>query len=46
MTKQQDHTLDKFEVRLFPSVHIRTDREAELRATASLLDSSCSFRVR
>lgn len=37
MTIQQDHTLNKFEVRLFPSVHITTDREAELRATASLL---------
>jgi len=37
MTTQQDRTLNEYEVRLFPSVHITTDREAELRATASLL---------
>jgi len=36
MTKE-DATSSKHEVRLFPSVHIKSDREAELRATASLL---------
>ena len=37
MTTKQDPTLSGHEVRLFPSVHIKSDREAELRATASLL---------
>ena len=37
MTTKQDVTMSGHEVRLFPSVHIRSDREAELRATASLL---------
>ena len=37
MTTKHDVTLSENEVRLFPSVHITSDREAELRATASLL---------
>ncbi len=37
MTTKKGDTLSGHEVRLFPSVHIRSDREAELRATASLL---------
>ncbi len=37
MTTRQDATMSGHEVRLFPSVHIKSDREAELRATASLL---------
>jgi len=37
MTTKQDPALSGHEVRLFPSVHIKSDREAELRATASLL---------
>ncbi len=37
MTTKQDATMSGHEVRLFPSVHIKSDREAELRATASLL---------
>jgi len=32
-----DDALRRHEVRLFPSAHIKTEREAELRATASLL---------
>jgi len=37
MTTKQDATMSGHEVRLFPTVHIKSDREAELRATASLL---------
>ena len=37
MTTKQNATMSGHEVRLFPSVHIKNDREAELRATASLL---------
>ena len=37
MTTKQDASMSGHEVRLFPSVHIKSDREAELRATASLL---------
>ncbi len=37
MTAKQDSTLSGHEVPLFPSVHIKSDREAELRGTASLL---------
>lgn len=35
--REQLNLRNKPEVRLFPSVHIRSDQEAELRATASLL---------
>ncbi len=37
-----DKQLSGKEVRLFPSHHIKSDREAELRATASLLAVVCS----
>jgi hypothetical protein len=37
MKPYPDDTLREHEVRLFPSVHIKSEREAELRATASLL---------
>ena len=37
MKTKQEATMSGHEVRLFPSVHIKSDREAELRATASLL---------
>lgn len=37
MTTEQDAKMSGHEVRLFPSAHIKSDREAELRATASLL---------
>ena len=37
MTTKQDTPSSGREVRLFPSVHVTSDREAELRATASLL---------
>ena len=42
MATKQKMTFSGHEVRLFPSVHINNDREAELRATASLLSMICA----